>query len=248
MRLLVLGGTTEASVLARHIALRQDLDAVLSFAGRTRGLATPPIAFRVGGFGGIAGLKAYLQERQIDAVVDATHPFAAQMSLHAAMACVDLQIPLAVFTRSAWLAQTGDRWTYVEDIPASVRALDGPARTVFLTVGSLQLATFARAPQHRYIIRTIDPPRAIDDFPSYRLILARGPFRIEDEIALMRNEKIDALVTKNSGGAATEAKLGAARALGIEVIMVGRPTPQAVPTFDTLDDILAWIDHHCPTP
>jgi precorrin-6A/cobalt-precorrin-6A reductase len=248
MRLLILGGTTEASALARHLANLPEIEAMLSFAGRTRNPVAPPIPFRVGGFGGVERLKAYLAEHRTEAVIDATHPFAAQMSRNAAAACGDLQLPLAVFTRPAWHAQAGDRWTSVADIPASVEALGQSARTVFLTVGSLQLAAYARAPQHRYIVRSIDPPAAISTLPSHRLILARGPFSVEDETALMRDERVDVLVTKNSGGAATEAKLEAARALGIEVVVVERPAREAVPTFESLDDLMAWIGAHAGAP
>jgi precorrin-6A/cobalt-precorrin-6A reductase len=248
MRILILGGTTEASALVRRIADRRDLKPVLSFAGRTRNPVPPPIPFRVGGFGGIAGLKAYLVEYQVDAVVDATHPFAAQMSRHAATACHEIGIPLATFTRSAWCRQDGDRWTSVGDIDGAVQALGKPARTVFLTIGGVQLAAFARAPQHRYIVRTIDPPEAINVLPSHRLILARGPFGADDEITLMRNAKVDVLVTKNSGGAATEPKLTACRVLGIEVIIVERPPPENGLAFATMHEILAWIEAHRPAP
>jgi precorrin-6A/cobalt-precorrin-6A reductase len=248
MRLLILGGTTEASSLVRRIAARTDLQPVLSFAGRTQSPVAPPIPFRVGGFGGIAGLAAYLSENRVEAVIDATHPFAAQMSRHAAAACGRLGVPLAVFTRPAWRRQDGDRWTSVSDMAEAATALGQQPRRVFLTIGGLQLAAFAEAPQHHYIVRTIDPPEAAGLLPSHRLILARGPFSVEDEIALMRDEQVDALVTKNSGGAATEAKLAAARALGVEVIIVERPAPGGVPVFESLDGILAWIEAHRGAP
>ncbi len=248
MRLLILGGTTEASALARCIADRPGIEAVLSFAGRTRNPVPPPIPFRIGGFGGVDGLKAYLSEHRTEAVIDATHPFAAQMSRNAAAACRDLDLPLAVFSRPAWRPRAGDRWTSVADMTAAVRALGQPTRTVFLTVGSLQLAAFARAPQHRYVVRSIDPPEAISALPLHRLILARGPFSVEDEVALMRDGHVDVLVTKNSGGAATEAKLEAARALDIEVVVVERPPRGNVPAFESIDRIMAWIGAHRAAP
>jgi precorrin-6A/cobalt-precorrin-6A reductase len=246
MRILILGGTTEASALARAVAGRGDLDPVLSFAGRTRRLAAPPIPFRVGGFGGVEGLKAYLLDDRTRAVVDATHPFAAQMSRNAAVACRELRVPLAVFTRPAWCRDVGDRWTSVTDMASAARALGERPRNVFLTVGGLQLAAFALAPQHRYVVRTIDPPDVT--LASHRLILARGPFSVDEEIALMRDQQIDVLVTKNSGGTATAAKLAAARALGIEVVIVERPAAQGGPAFDAVADILAWIEAHRPAP
>jgi precorrin-6A/cobalt-precorrin-6A reductase len=248
MQLLILGGTTEATALARSIADRNDLAPVLSFAGRTQNPVPPPIPFRVGGFGGIAGLKTYLLEHRTAAVIDATHPFAAQMSRHAVAACQDLRIPLARLTRPAWCSQDGDRWTAVADIAAAVRELGERPRNVFLTVGGLQLAAFAHAPQHHYVVRTIDPPPAITSLPSHHLILARGPFSEEAEIALMRAEQIHVLVTKNSGGPATAPKLAAARTLAIDVILIDRPEPEPVPTFYTNDKILAWIELHRPTP
>jgi precorrin-6A/cobalt-precorrin-6A reductase len=248
MRLLILGGTTEASALVRQIADRPDLDPVLSFAGRTRSPVPPQIPFRVGGFGGVAGLKAYLKEHRTDAVIDATHPFATQMSRHAVDACKDLGLPLAALTRPAWSSREGNRWTRVPDMEAVVQALGKRPRNVLLTIGGLQLAAFARAPQHRYTVRTIDHPDVISSLPFHCLILARGPFRLEDEIALMRDKHVEVLVTKNSGGAAVGAKIEAARALGIEVIMVDRPAPAAIPAFATVDDILDWIDAHRPAP
>lgn len=248
MRLLILGGTTEASALARWIGGRRDLCPVLSLAGRTRNPVPPPIPFRVGGFGGIAGLKAYLAEHRTDAVIDATHPFAAQISRHAAAACQDLSLPLAAFTRPAWSAQDGDLWTSVPNVAAAAHALGDRSRTVFLTIGGVQLAAFAGMPQHRYIVRTIDPPEMIASLPSFRLVLARGPFSVDEEIALMRNENIEVLVTKNSGGAATQAKLTAARTLGVEVIIVQRPAPEDVPALHAADDVLAWIEAHRPPP
>src|SRR6266404_549710 len=207
MRLLILGGTTQASALARRIAARQDLDSILSFAGRTRGPVPPPIPFRIGGFGGILGLKTYLIEERIAAVVDATHPFAAQMSQNAAIACYDLAIPLAILTRPAWRQQGGDRWISVADMKAAVRALGETPRRVFLTVGALQLAAFAAAPHHHYLVRTIGHPHGMAALPSHRLFLARGPFSVEDEIALMQEERIEVLVTKNSGGVSNDTKI-----------------------------------------
>jgi precorrin-6A/cobalt-precorrin-6A reductase len=248
MRLLILGGTAEASALGRHIAARRDIDPVLSFAGRTQNPTPPPIPFRVGGFGGVAGLTSYLSDRRIDIVIDATHPFADQMSRNAVAACGALALPIAGLTRPAWRERDEDRWTRVTDMAGAVRALGMRRRRVFLTIGGVQLAAFARAPQNHYLIRTIDPPDALRVLPSHRLILARGPFSVEDEITLMRGERIDTLVTKNSGGRATGAKIEAARALGIEVIIVERPAPEDYPAFETVQDVLAWAEAQRPAP
>jgi precorrin-6A/cobalt-precorrin-6A reductase len=244
MRLLILGGTSEASALARALAGRRDLSPVLSFAGRTRSPVPPPIPFRTGGFGGIAGLKAFLTGQGIGAVIDATHPFAVQMSRNAADASAALALPLAVFTRPAWCPIAGDRWTVVPDMRAAAQALGDRPRRVFLTVGGLQLGAFAAAPHHHYIVRTIEQPEAIGALPSHRVILARGPFDLEAELRLMRDENVQVLVSKNSGGSAAEAKLLAARVLGCEVVMVERPVSAEGQTFDTLDAVIAWIDGH----
>ena len=153
---------------------------MLSFAGRTRNPLPPPIPFRVGGFGGVAGLETYLIERKVDAVIDATHPFAVQMSRNAVAACRKLGVPIAGFTRPPWRQQDDDRWTNVADIAGAVRALGDRPRRVFLTIGGVQLAAFGRASQHRFVVRTIDPPDAIEcpdvppSDPRARTVQRRG--------------------------------------------------------------------------
>jgi precorrin-6A/cobalt-precorrin-6A reductase len=196
----------------------------------------------------VVGLKQFILENGIEAVIDATHPFAARMSGNAAAACQDLARPLAILTRPAWQAVEGDRWLRVADVPAAVRALGTTPRRVFLTVGGLQLAAFAAAPWHHYIVRTIDRPDAVEALPSHRLILARGPFGTADEMNLMRDERVEVLVSKNSGGAATQGKITAARALGIEVVMIERPETGDGLRFDTPDAVVAWLDAHRATP
>lgn len=248
MRLLILGGTTEASALARRLAGRSDLAPVLSLAGRTAAPVPPPVPYRIGGFGGVAGLEGYLRAERIGAVVDATHPFAARISAHAAQACTSLGVPLAVLTRRPWTPVEGDRWSEVADVPAAVAALGPVPRRVFLTVGRLSLPAFAAAPWHDYLVRTIDPPEPAENLPSQRLLLARGPFSMEDECALLTRERIDIVVSKNSGGAATSAKIEAARRLGLPVIMIARPAMPAVPVVTDAEAALAWIEAHRPAP
>ena len=248
MRLLILGGTTEASALCGALAGDATIDATLSLAGRTKEPALPAICTRIGGFGGATGLAAHLRGARIDAVIDATHPFAARMSVNAAAACAEARVPLAIFSRAPWAPGQGDRWTDVPDMPSAAAALGEQPRRVFLTVGRLALAAFAAHPRHHYLIRAID---AVDDlaaFPSHRLIRARGPFNVADETALLRAERIDCLVTKNSGGNATRAKLDAARALGLGVIMVARPPGSGAERFERLADVLAWIERHRAPP
>jgi precorrin-6A/cobalt-precorrin-6A reductase len=157
-------------------------------------------------------------------------------------------VALAVFTRPGWAPQQGDDWTVVERIEDAVAALGQAPRNVFLTQGRLQLGAFLTAPQHLYVVRAIDPPEAIAALPRHRLILARAPFKLEDEMALMRGEAIEVLVTKNSGGAATYPKIEAARRLGLKVVMLSRPKRvDALELYD-LDQALAWIEAHRPAP
>ena len=252
MKLLILGGTTEATALAAALAGRDDLRPVLSLAGRTARPTLPPIPHRIGGFGGIAGLDAYLAGEGVTAVVDATHPFAARISAHAVAACAARGVPLLAFTRQPWQPGPGDRWTAVEDLDAAARALGERPRRVLLTVGRLGLSAFRAAPHHHYLVRTIDPPDPADLPPDHRLVLDRGPFHLAAETALMRDGAVDVLVTKNSGGGGAAAKLDAARALGIAVVAVARPAV-AGPRREAfaVDEVLAWIDaraHAEPRP
>lgn len=248
LRLLVLGGTAEAGALARALAGDGTVAPVVSLAGRTESPVLPPVPHRVGGFGGASGLAHYLAEHRVQAVVDATHPFASRIAVNAVEACSIADVPLAILTRPPWTARPGDRWTGVASLQAAARALGTAPRRVFLTTGRLGLATFKTAARHRYLIRTIDPPDPADLPPDHALVSGRGPFAIEAELALMRRERIDVLVTKNSGGRAGSAKLEAARELGLPVILVERPTWTAGPRFTALPDVLAWIAAHRETP
>src|ERR1700677_2913606 len=171
MRLLILGGTSEAGALAGAPAAREDIAPILSLAGRTENPKPAPIPSRTGGFGGVEGLRAHLSSNAIDVVVDATHPFAEQISSNAAKACAAARVPLLVFTRPPWRREPGDDWIEVDGIEEAVDALGARMRTVFLTQGRLQLVAFARA-QHRYVVRAIDPPADIDALPDAKLILA----------------------------------------------------------------------------
>jgi len=244
IRILVLGGSSEASALARLLAERSDVEAVLSLAGRTARPAVAPIAMRSGGFGGVDGLIDYLERRQIEAVIDATHPFAAQMSRNAEEACARLALPLVVLTRAAWEPVEGDRWLEVADANEAASALGEAARRVFLTIGRLSLPAFAAAPFHHYLIRAIEGPEGLDALPHHELILARPPFTAEDEEQLMREKMIDVLVSKNSGGEATYAKVAAARRLALPVVMIRRPKPAGTPVLHEPAQALDWIGHH----
>lgn len=243
MRALILGGTSEARALAARVAQRGDVHAVLSLAGRTRAPQPQPIATRIGGFGGIDGLCAYLKSESIERVVDATHPFAAQMSRHAADVCARLAIPLLVLSRAPWEQEAGDRWTEVADMDGAVSALGEAPRRVFLTIGRLGLAAFSRAPQHHYLVRTIDPPDDLARLPQHRLLLGRGPFLPAEEQHLMRKERINVLVTKNSGGPATYAKMIAARNLGLPAVLVSPPKRLDVPVTYDVDAAFRFLAH-----
>ena len=247
MRLLILGGTSEASRLATALAERADVQATLSLAGRTAAPAASPLPRRIGGFGGAEGLADYLAAEGIKCVVDATHPFAARISANAVVACSRQGVPLLAFSRPPWRPEAGDRWTDVQDIAGAVVHLAArPPGHIFLTTGRLDLAAFGAAPHHRYLVRTIDPPLPEDRLPDMEIVLGRGPFLVADETALMTRHDIDLLVTKNSGGSASRAKLLAARHLGLPVLMVGRPHVPARASTGELAEVLAWIEAHAP--
>jgi precorrin-6A/cobalt-precorrin-6A reductase len=248
MRVLILGGSREATLLAQRLSRDVTIKSVLSLAGRTEKPLLPPIPFRIGGFGGADGLCDYLAAERIDAVIDATHPFAVGISENARIACRRARVALMAFTRPAWEQQAGDRWIVVDDVDAGVAAIGDRPRRIFLSHGALQLSAFARSPQHTYLVRAIDRPADIMALPRHRLVLARGPFARDAEIALMREERIDIVVSKNSGGSSTYAKIEAARELGIAVVMLRRPpTDDATALFD-LDAVMAWLDGHRRPP
>ena len=221
--MLILGGSTEASALATALAGRRNVAATLSLAGRVRELAPQPLPTRVGGFGGVDGLAAYLAAERVAVLVDATHPFAAQMSRNAREAGSRAGVPLLDAGRGGWAPQSGDRWSEVDTMAEAAAALGDVPRRVFLTIGRLQLAAFARAPQHRYLVRSIDPVGAGHGLADATFVTARGPFAVDDEVTVMREHGIEVLVTKNSGGTASVAKIEAARRLGLPVVLVRPP-------------------------
>jgi precorrin-6A/cobalt-precorrin-6A reductase len=241
LRVLILGGTTEATALARLLEGDARFDATVSLAGVTRAPVLPRLPVRIGGFGGVAGLVAYLREQAVAALVDATHPFAAQMTRHAVAAAAEAGVALLRIDRPAWTAGPGDRWTEVEDMAAAAHALGAAPRRVLLTIGQKDLAPFVAAGWHDYVIRSVDPPR---DLPARAtLITARGPFALADELALLRAHRIEVMVTKNSGGAATAAKLEAARSLAIPVIVTQRPPVPEMARVAEAGAALAWLAH-----
>ena len=246
IRVLILGGTSEASALASRLAGRADIDAVLSFAGRTENPKPPPIPYRVGGCGGVAGLARYLRETAIDRVIDATHPFAAQMSAHAVAACAEVGVPLMAYARAPWRAGPGDLFHEVESLEAASEALGPASRRVFLAIGRLHLPVFARAPQHHYVVRLVDPPVEPVPLPNIDVLVARGPFRRDDDRALLEAYRIDVIVAKNAGGEAARAKIDAARDLGVPVILVTPPAIPDRPTATTIEGLIDWLETAVP--
>ncbi|KUI37883.1 cobalt-precorrin-6A reductase [Mycobacterium sp. IS-1590] len=237
MRILLLGGTSEARALASR--LHPDFEVISSLAGRVPDPALPVGQVRVGGFGGTDGLRRWLRDEQVDAVVDATHPYAATMSAHAAVVCGELRLPHLVLARPAW--PTGDAILVEDDREAAkVVAAEGFQR-VFLTTGRSGTAAF-RDVEAWFLIRAVTAPD-VEDLPlRHQVVLSRGPYRYDDELALLREHRIDALVTKNSGGSMTRPKLDAAATLGVAVVMVQRPPlPAGVTSVATVDEAVDWV-------
>jgi len=237
MRLLLLGGTAEARALADR--LNQDVDIISSLAGRVPDPALPVGPVRIGGFGGVDGLCSWLTDNDVAAVVDATHPFAATITANAARACAELGVPHVLLSRPAW-ETAGATEVDTDTDAAGVVAAQGYSR-VFLTTGRSGIGAF-RDSDAWFLIRVVTPPDP-DTLPRrHHLLLSRGPYRYEDEHALMSEHGIQAVVTKNSGGAMTRAKLDVAQALGAAVVMIRRPLPPAgVSVVGSVDDAEAWV-------
>lgn len=238
-RLLVLGGTTEARELAAVLD-EAGLPVISSLAGRVARPRLPVGEVRVGGFGGPDALARWLTEHGIAAVVDATHPFAERISASAAAACPTAGVPLIRLERPGWHRRPGDRWHRVADIEEAAAAIPRLGRRVLLTTGRQGLAAFAPVDSAWFLVRCVDPPEP--PLPRHhQLILARGPYTLAGELALIDEHDIDIVVTKDSGGVHTRAKLDAAREHGLPVIMVRRPHHVDVPTVHTVVDALAWV-------
>ena len=215
----------------------------LSLAGRTAAPAPQGVPVRVGGFGGSKGLAKYLAAERINVLIDATHPYAATMSDSAARAVQLIDVRLLALRRPPWVADKGERWIEVADAQHAVTALGQDPRHVFLTLGRQELGPFRQAPQHHYLIRSVDPISPPLAVPHATYLTARGPFTEADDLALLKEHSIDAVVSKNSGGPATYSKIAAARALGIEVIMITRPELPEMPSVDSVEAVLDWLAH-----
>ncbi|MBB3914771.1 cobalt-precorrin-6A reductase [Rhizobium fabae] len=245
-RILILGGTGEARLLAEALAARGDCDVLLSLAGRTEKPAAQPVPVRVGGFGGASALADFLKTGGYGLLIDATHPFAERISANAAFAAETTGITAIALRRPEWQRVAGDRWQEVQSIPAAIEALGPSPRHVFLAIGR-QGAHHAEATlQHHYLIRSVDPVEPALALANVEYILDRGPFSLEGECELLKQHHIDVIIAKNSGGAATYAKIEAARLLGIEVMMVVRAPAPIVTAVETAEAALAVIDHLFP--
>jgi precorrin-6A/cobalt-precorrin-6A reductase len=242
-RILILGGTAEARLLAGRVAGRAGLDVTLSLAGRTAAPAAQPVPVRIGGFGGVAGLADYLLRERVDALIDATHPYANIISANAIAAARRSGVPCVAIRRPPWKAISGDRWIEVSNVPEAVRALGQTPRRVFVALGRNDLAPLGDAPQHHYLIRSVDPIDPPLPLPHATYVTGRGPFGEADDRALMTAHRIEVVIAKNSGSAATYGKIAAARALGIDVVMLRRPAAPDGPTVETVEDAIAWLDH-----
>jgi precorrin-6A/cobalt-precorrin-6A reductase len=241
LRLLILGGTGDAAELAARVATIQGVEAIASLAGRTQ---TPTITsenFRIGGFGGVAGLASYLRQMQIDLLIDATHPFATQISFNAAEAATAVGIPRLMLVRPPWQQVSGDTWLEVADTNAAATALENRARRVFLTIGRQEVSAFAHLHNIWFLMRMIDPPTPKTLLPPGLVLCDRGPFAVHQEREILIHHQIDTIVSKNSGGDATYAKIIAARELGVKVVMIQRP---AIPLGEKVLDAesaVVWL-------
>ncbi len=247
-RVLILGGTGDATVLATRIAQMPGMEVITSLAGRTQNSWVLSSSTRVGGFGGVAGLVSYLRgdthtlgNSPIDLLIDATHPFAAQISWHAATAVAEVGIPHLMLIRPAWEQTRGDRWIEVVNMEAAADALSGLAQRVFLAIGKQDLAKFAHVRDIWFLMRAINPPQPNAPLPQGKVLLSRGPFALADERSLLMQYEIGAIVTKNSGGDATYAKIVAARELKIPVVMVQRPSMPVGEQVETIEQVLSWL-------
>lgn len=241
--LLILGGTGEASALARAALARfgDTLNLTTSLAGRTERPGPLPGRVRIGGFGGPAGLAAYLVEHAVDRLIDATHPFAARISTAARLACEEARVPRLLLLRPPWRRRPLDRWIEVDDMAAAAEIVGRLGRRAFLTVGAGEIGCFAAAKGVRFIVRLVDPARRVLPLRFYEVVAGRGPFTLGEERHLFERHAIDVLVCKASGGAATEAKIAAARERSIPVVMVRRPAPEPGDAVETVEAALDWL-------
>jgi precorrin-6A/cobalt-precorrin-6A reductase len=241
-RLLILGGTGDAAALAAAVRQRfgDRIETISSLAGRTRQPRELPGRVRTGGFGGPDGLAQYLRATRVDLVVDATHPYAMQISANARAACGDAGVPRLMLLRPPWTRQAGDNWIVVPDAAEAARRVTEFGSRAFLTLGSGDLSAFAGLDGVFLLLRVAEEPDK-PPLPGADLIVGRGPFREADERRLLTEWRIDVIVSRNSGGPATSGKITAARRLAIPVIMIERPPPEPGQRAGDIEESVEWI-------
>jgi len=245
MRALILGGSSDANDLA-DAAAQLGLDAIYSYGGRTQAPAAQSLPTRAGGFGGAEGLADYIRQQRITHVVDATHPFAAEMSRNAIAACTATGTALIALERAPWQRTPQDNWIEVADVAAAAAALPERRARVFLAIGRQHLAPFRQKPQHAYTLRFVDPPEAVLPLPDASVIVSRGPFTLAGDLDLLRSCGIEWIVARNSGGAGARAKIDAARQLCLPVVMIARPALPDRPRTESIAEVLAFLGHDTP--
>ncbi|MGQ0671495.1 MAG: cobalt-precorrin-6A reductase [Hyphomicrobium sp.] len=243
-RVLLLGGTMEAGVIAARLDGDRRFDAVLSLAGRTATPKASALKARTGGFGGIDGLAAYLADNAIDVVIDATHPFATLISANALAACRKAGVTLIALERPPWQPIPGDHWRHFSSAEAAIASLPPEPCRVFSGLGRLSLDALSLAPQHHYVIRVVDPPADRLPIPIATVITARGPFATEDDVSLFREHGIDVVLSKNSGGTAAYSKIEAARRLGLPVLMIDRKDVPGRMAAATVGEVWQRLEEH----
>lgn len=243
MRVLILGGTGDASQLAVKASAIEGIEVILSLAGRTSQPTKINVETRIGGFGGIKGLVNYLKNNAIALIIDATHPYAAQISFNAATAAQICNIPHLILVRPPWQPTKQDYWIEVENLQAAADLLPDLAKRVFLTIGKQELSTFAHLKDIWFLMRMIDPPTSDRLIPKGEILLAKGIFAVAEEIELLKKYQIQAIVSKNSGGEATYAKIIAARELRLPVVMVKRPIIPESDRFTDIESVLQWLNN-----
>lgn len=242
MRLLILGGTGEAADLAEAVRQRfgEQTDVISSLAGRTRQPRALPGRVRTGGFGGADGLVRYLRKTRIDLVVDATHPYATQISANARTACEAVGVPRMLLLRPPWTMQAHDNWIAVSDVAEAARRVPDFGSRAFLTLGSGDVSAFAGLEGVFLLLRVAEEPDR-PPLPGAEWIVGRGPFVEADEVRLLTDWRIDVVVSRNSGGKATRGKIAAARRLAIPVIMIERPVPEPGTRTNDIEETIEWI-------
>ena len=256
-KLLILGGTREAYQLAEILNAQftqEKLNFISSLAGTTKKPNIPAGKFRTGGFGGLSGLKNFLVKEKISLLVDATHPFAENISKNALLASSEIGIPLLVFKRPPWVKQYNDQWIEVSSVENAVKYLKNVEKktgslfstgSIFLTTGNKDLQLFQNSLNCNFLVRTVEKPELVSEWPKAKFLKDRGPYTLENEIKLLKNHKISMLVSKNSGGVSTYAKIEAARHFKIPVLMVRRPDLITTRSCQTVNEAVEWLHLQC---